>query len=831
MLVGAVQRAMSRPLSPSSASRLRRSDSLRSVSSGSERSEDSRGSPAATPQGKGKSVSFNKNVRVQYPRRTSHSFSKFDSLTSLNGRNSPVTNGNEIDYSNTNLNGNGIPYASSPYHAPSHTLTLNNRYSQNNLNNNLSTTNQKSNGGKKFWSSVWRSHSTRRPEDKEANHIIKYKVKHTSPLVGRKLGNKKQAGSESPQVKRNHVKKIVSLFNRQAAVEKQKLKEDLETSGPKKGLHDLQTQTMPVPAMTLSRSPITRSSSPPIRPSTSPPDPPTITTNHIKGPTFVKRTVTTTTYEPKPYEHVSFNNPLGYSQATDSSVNTSDKENSSFQSGSSFLNRDSGISLPSSPLRSTSPGPFISTVTLNHSPKGNRNNHQEIRHDFRPIPPFESSDDSMYSDGGPPQRPLRTKAPTNLNIINLPPPPMKDAAVQVRQVKPGNLTPVEEQPSRIYAPLYSQVNKSLKKTQSAPPPPPPPSRWASSSYLIPPPAKWASTSEVRSQSPQWKHYRPGSPIRYGENDRRAVSPLHAQRFSDNNAHSDFTSDNESAASRSRTPISHVKTSSRSFGFNIGTKKKVKSKKSKTAQESDSSSTSSQGVERTQSLLRSASRSQPARPNSRSQHYNSMLDLSPAYNRTPYPTYEDEYGAPPKPPHTYSWSLSLGRTPKSKRSVDGGSTATGPIYSTQAPIAQTPRKAYSDAPSSVDEDHPPYSRRGGLAAAFHHRNVRGDLFNSGASSCGSMTASEAAGVREPIVMYIPGVQRTGRSPEANVNRSNSFFNPGSATLNRQEHKSRFAKQETKTGKNDRYKPKDPKQEKVNQQQIQRSKSIPRNARLL
>ena len=42
---------------------------------------------------------------------------------------------------------------------------------------------------------------------------------------------------------------------------------------------------------------------------------------------------------------------------------------------------------------------------------------------------------------------------------------------------------------------------------------------------------------------------------------------------------------------------------------------------------------------------------------------------------------------------------------------------------------------------------------------------------------------------------------------------------------------FAKQEVKTGKNDRYKPKDSKQEKINQQQIQRSKSIPRNARLL
>lgn len=41
--------------------------------------------------------------------------------------------------------------------------------------------------------------------------------------------------------------------------------------------------------------------------------------------------------------------------------------------------------------------------------------------------------------------------------------------------------------------------------------------------------------------------------------------------------------------------SHVKTSSRSFGFNIGTKKKVKSKKSKTTQESDSSSTSSQVI--------------------------------------------------------------------------------------------------------------------------------------------------------------------------------------------------------------------------------------------
>lgn len=128
---------------------------------------------------------------------------------------------------------------------------------------------------------------------------------------------------------------------------------ELATTGPKKGLHDLQSAPMPtVPSMTLSRSAVTRSSSPAPRPSTSPPAPPgnpksstTSTTMNHHGPTTIKRTVTTTTYEPRSYEHVSFNNPLNLhsvSPHTDSSVNTSDKENSSFQSGSSLLNRDSG---------------------------------------------------------------------------------------------------------------------------------------------------------------------------------------------------------------------------------------------------------------------------------------------------------------------------------------------------------------------------------------------------------------------------------------------------------------------------------------------------------
>lgn len=126
--------------------------------------------------------------------------------------------------------------------------------------------------------------------------------------------------------------------------------------GPKKGLHDLQSASMPVPSMPLSRTSVTRSNSPAPRPSASPSAPPgiaksptiastTTTTHH--GPTSIKRTVTTTTYEPRPYEYVTFNNPLNFqstSPHTDSSVNTSDKENSSFQSGSSFLNRDSGKS-------------------------------------------------------------------------------------------------------------------------------------------------------------------------------------------------------------------------------------------------------------------------------------------------------------------------------------------------------------------------------------------------------------------------------------------------------------------------------------------------------
>ncbi|OQR75291.1 cement precursor protein 3B variant-like [Tropilaelaps mercedesae] len=916
-------RAVTRTVSPSSAGRLRRSDSLRSVSSGSARSDDSlpRSPGNGAPNGnhsnnnKGKSVSFNNNVRVQYPRRTSHSFSKFDSLTSLNGRHSPISSGlNEIDYSNTNANGGGIPYASSPHHLPpqpqSYALTHSNKPS-----------------GRKFWSSVWRSHSTRRSDD-NSSPVIKYKVKHSSPLSSRKLGSKKQTGSESPQVRRNHVKKIVSLFNKQAAVDKQKLKEDQETSGPKKSLHDLQAANMSaIPSMAISRSSVTRSSSPAPRPSASPPAPPTnpktsttSTTTTLQGPTTIKRTVTTTTYEPRPYEHVSFNNPLNLhpgSPQTDSSVNTSDKENSSFQSGSSFLNRDSGISLPASPIRSTSPGPFISTVTLNHSPRTQRNpkdsvsstqrDSREFRHEFRSVPPFkdrgtfvgQSSDDSLYSESAPPQRPLRNKPPSALNIppppqMQHPPPPMKDVAVQVNQVKPGNLTPVEEFPARIYAPLYSQVNKALKKTNSSPPPPPPPptssmplARWPSHSQLMTSSSpRWGSGHDVRdhmsnrdsrSQSPQWRHYRSGSPSRYGDHSLPAhlgpgyerasmSSPVHGHpvsRYSDlehgTTHHSDFgLSDAESGASRSRTPQSHVKTSSRSFGFNIGTKKKVKSKKSKTAQESDSSSTSSQGMERSKSMLRStaAPRTLANPTGSRTQHYSSLLNLSPTYSRTAYPTYEDEYGPAPKPPHSYSWTLSLGRAPKSKRSIDGSSTATGPIYSTQAPIGQTARKAYSDAPSSIDEDHHSHfsqpSRRGGLAAAFHNRNTRGEPFNSGASSCGSVAASEAAGIREPIVMYIPGVQRTRAPPDAAVNRSNSFFQqqppPGrsnsphmngpqqphgsSATLGRKEHKSRFAKQETKGGssKTDRYK-KDNEREADRYTAVQRSKSIPRNARFL
>ncbi|XP_022701882.1 GATA zinc finger domain-containing protein 11-like [Varroa jacobsoni] len=922
-------RGVNRTVSPSSAGRLRRSDSLRSVSSGSARSDDSlprspaNGGPNDNHNNnnnnKGKSVSFNNNVRVQYPRRTSHSFSKFDSLTSLNGRHSPISSGlNEIDYSNTNANGGGIPYASSPHHLPPQ--------SQNYTSQTLEHPNK--GGNKKFWSNVWRSHSVRKSDD-NSSPVIKYKVKHSSPLLSRKFVGKKQAGSESPQVRRNHVKKIVNLFNRQAAVNKQKLREDQETTGPKKGLHDLQSASMPVPSMSLSRTSVTRSNSPAPRPSASPSAPPGIaksptiastTTHH--GPTSIKRTVTTTTYEPRPYEYVTFNNPLNFqstSPHTDSSVNTSDKENSSFQSGSSFLNRDSGISLAASPIRSTSPGPFISTVTLNHSPTTPRDQREpllsstgqrdpsELRHEFRWVPPFEdgghlggpSSDDSLYSDSMPPQRPLRNKPSSALNIppssqVQHPPPPMKDVAVQVNQIKPGNLTPVEELPPRIYAPLYSQVNKALKKTNSSPPPPPPPptssmplpQRWSSHSQLVNSSASpgWGSGHDMRdhssnhcdSQSPQWRRYRSGSPpSRYGDNSlctpmglgyehTSMSSPLHSpvNRYSDlehGNIHqSDFgLSDAESAPSRSRTPQSHVKTSSRSFGFNIGTKKKVKSKKSKTTQESDSSSTSSQGVsgDRSQSMLRQtmAPRSLANPRGVRTQHYNSLLDLSPAYGRSHYPTYEDEYGPAPKPPHTYSWTLSLGRVPKSKRSIDGSSTATGPISSTQTPLAQAARKAYSDAPSSIDEDHPSHfsqgPRRGGLAAAFHHRNTRGEAFNSGASSCGSVTASEAAGVREPIIMYIPGVQRAKAPPDAAVNRGNSLLQQQSpegrnsphyngaqhgscATLGRKEHKSRFTKQETKNGggKNDRYK-KNKDRELEHHTAVQRSKSIPRNARFL
>jgi len=180
----------------------------------------------------------------------------------------------------------------------------------------------------------------------------------------------------------------------------------------------------------------------------------------------------------------------------------------------------------------------------------------------------------------------------------------------------------------------------------------------------------------------------------------------------------------------------------------------------------------------------------------------MLDISDNYRRSAYPSYEDEYGPPSKPPNNYSWTLSLGRAPKSKRSVDGGSAINQPV---SQPMQHVPRKAYSDAPSSVDEDHVPYRSRGGLAAAFHHRNTRGESFNSGASSCGSVTASEAAGIRDPIVMYIPGVQRQNKTAESSVNRSNSFLQETS-TLGRDKHKSRFTKQEGK-GKNERYKPKE------------------------